>query len=154
MSRLLSRFALVAMLALALTACGGGGEEPAAEDAGDAVEQAASEAGEPAAGEACADIADRTIERLQALVVEFEDLTAEDLQERNAEVTERFQEEIQGLQEEAEEAGCTDQMAALLQERADQITGDGFFAQLIRQGLIGQPPATEGGEPSATESTS
>ena len=156
-SRLL--LSVVTLLLLALPACGGG-DEPAAEDATEAAATestpaaAASEAeGEAASDDVCADIADRTIERLQALVAEFEDLTAEDLQERNAEVTQRFQEEIQGLQAEADEAGCSEQMAALLQERADQITGDGFFAQLIRSGLLGSPPPGSSEAP-PTESAS
>lgn len=44
-----------------------------------------------------------------------------------------FQAETEAISQRVKKAGCTEKMGALMQERADQIEGEGFSAKLMRQ---------------------
>ncbi len=87
-----------------------------------------------AGGESCAQIADDAVAATNDYIVEAGpalenfDPSAEQQPSPPAPPP-----ELTGVEQRFEDAGCSDQeVATLLQERADQIKGEGFLAELIR----------------------
>ena len=97
-------------------------------------------AGEPQAGESCEQIADDTVATVNDVIAEMGDKTLEEFVAEAAEGGEdamamppELQARMDEMQPRAEAAGCSDdEMATLLQERADDIEGEGFVAEMIR----------------------
>jgi hypothetical protein len=131
------RSALTFVLVAALLA-GCAGADSAAPD--NAVEDVSPEPTTPVASSrstataSCEELADELIAQLQVIVDELSDATLDDLG-RDDLLPAGTQQQLDGLEERVEDAGCDDEMDRLLAERADRIQGDGVIAEAVREGL-------------------
>ncbi len=110
-------FVLLAVLGLVAGACGG--------DSG---------------GASCESVADDAIQVIQDVIDEMDDMSLEDLaalDEEPAALTD-MEARADQLQDQANELGCSDAtMEGLLNDRAGNLTADGFFGELLIEELEG-----------------
>ena len=117
-------FVLIAALGLLAGACGGGG------DAG-----------------SCAGVADDAIDAVQSMVNELDSLSLDEMAamekpnerkpaEEDPAFMVDFEETMTELEGRADELGCSDaEMEELLKDRADSLTADGMFGELMIEEL-------------------
>ena len=108
-------FVLIAALGLLAGACGGGG------DAG-----------------SCAGVADDAIDAVQSMVNELDSLSLDEMaaMDEDPAFMVDFEETMTELEGRADELGCSDaEMEELLKDRADSLTADGMFGELMIEEL-------------------
>jgi len=83
----------------------------------------------------CEDVADETIDLVQGVIDEVDQMSPEDLAamgEEQPEFMNDFEQQSEELRQDAEDAGCTDeQLAELFSERASSLTAESEFGQLF-----------------------
>lgn len=116
--------ALVLMLAFAAVACGGGDDDNAADSGPVSMSDA----------ETCEQLADAFMPLMQEVLDSLSELSMADLMamEEDPEVLDQFEDRLDEVSEKSSELNCdSDEMAALLGARMDQLTATGPVAELV-----------------------
>lgn len=103
-------FILVAALGLVAAACGGD------------------------SGGSCESVADDAIDVIQEVIDEMDALSLEEIasMEEEPQVLQDMEQRAEELQDQANDLGCSDaEMEQLLNARADQLTANGMFGELL-----------------------
>ena len=116
---------LLLVFALALAACGGDDDDD--DDDVGSIEDA----------ETCEDIGDVFIDELQVLLDELSDLDVSAItDEDQPEAMTNFEENLNGIDEKAQELGCEDEeMAGIIEGRFDELEADGPLAEIVLDAL-------------------
>jgi len=86
----------------------------------------------------CEGIADEAMDVVQDLINEFDSMTLDEMMSMEEEppAFAEMENKMDSLQEQADSLGCTDdEMQQLFMDKADDLTADGEFGQMMLEGI-------------------